>query len=57
MNRPRDSMMEWEEADASSTIPRVKYTRWVQLWHYDTEDEFGDLTKETRKMGYDGELI
>ena len=58
MNRPRDDMKEWEESVASSGgVKRLAYAIWKQLWHSDSDCEFGALMKEARKPGYDGEIF
>ncbi len=56
-DRPRADSMEWEEASAGSKPHRQSYALWLQLWHTDDHSEWGDLLKETRKVGYDGEII
>ena len=56
-DRPRADMMEWEECSAASRgVRRLAYALWLQLWHWDAEDIWGDLLIETRRPGYDGEL-
>lgn len=54
--RPRQDMMEWEEA-SSAASGRMAYALWLMLWHTDSKCEFGDLLRETRSAGYDGELV
>lgn len=49
-------MMEWEEA-SSAASGRMAYALWLMLWHTDSKCEFGDLLRETRSAGYDGELV
>lgn len=54
--RPRASATEWEEASANSRPRGLAYALWLQLWHWDAETVWGDLLKETRNCGYDGEI-
>jgi len=54
--RPRASATEWEEASANGRPRGLAYALWLQLWHWDAETVWGDLLKETRNCGYDGEI-
>lgn len=56
MSRPRNDMKEWEECSAAAS-GRMAFALWLMLWHTDSHDEFGDLLRETRAPGYDGELL
>ena len=57
-NRPRADMKEWDEASsASPLLPRLAFALWRMLWHIDAEDQWGRMLAETRKIGYDGELM
>jgi hypothetical protein len=57
MNRPCHDMKEWERAEAGSNgVNGLAYAKWKQLWHTDSKCEFGEMLKETRRQGYDGEL-
>jgi hypothetical protein len=50
-------MKEWERAEAGSNgVNGLAYAKWKQLWHTDSGCEFGEMLKETRRTGYDGEL-
>lgn len=55
--RPRPDANEWGEASAGNRPKDYAYALWKQLWHSDAETEFGELLKETRKCGYDGEIV
>ena len=58
MKRPRKDMREWEEALASSGGTKaLAYAIWKQLWHSDSDCEFGRLMKEARSIRYDGEIF
>jgi len=54
MNRPRIDMKEYEECEAAVSNQRFRYAKWLMLWHLDSEDEYGDMLRETRLTGYDG---
>lgn len=54
--RPRPDATEWEEASAHNRSKGLAYALWLQLWHWDAETVWGDLLKETRQPGYDGEM-
>ena len=54
--RPHASATEWEEASANGRPRGLAYALWLQLWHWDAETVWGDLLKETRNCGYDGEI-
>ena len=55
--RPRPDATEWEEVSANGRPRGLAYALWLQLWHWDAETEWGDLLKETRHPGYDGEVV
>lgn len=56
-DRPRVDMKEWEECSAAARgVQRLAYALWLQLWHTDARDKWGDLMREVRAPGYDGEL-
>lgn len=55
-SRPRENMMEWEEVEAATTHPGLRYALWKALWHANAKGAWGDMIAETRQPGYDGEL-
>ena len=58
-DRPRADGKEWDECVAATEgySRRFTYALWLMLWHWDSEDEYGDMFKEIRRVGYDGELM
>ena len=58
-DRPRRDMKEWDECVAATAgkPKRLTYALWMMLWHWDSECKFGAMLAETRRVGYDGELV